>query len=310
MEYKDYYKILGVERTADQKTIQKVYRKLARRLHPDVNPGSKSHEDQFKEINEAYEVLGDAEKRAKYDQFGMDEPRASQANTTNENGRNDSSSRNRGNSSYTYQTSPEREEMFGNGADYSDFFGELFGQRGGARQANGPARGRDSESPVEITLEEVYRGAARLLNNDGHEVQVNIPPGVRDGSRVKISGQGAPGRNGGNPGDLYLIVEVKPDVRFERKGDDLYVDIGLPLYTAILGGRAEVPTFNGNVGLNIPSETQNGRVFRLKGRGMPLLKTPLEHGDLFAKVNVRLPQHLTPEQREHYEQLRQTEGDS
>ncbi|HVO42495.1 MAG TPA: J domain-containing protein, partial [Aggregatilineales bacterium] len=303
MEYKDYYKILGVERTADQKAIQKAYRKLARKHHPDINPGSKEHEETFKEINEAYEVLGDPEKRAKYDQFGMG------AQPTGAAGGFDDSGQTPGRTSYTYHTSPDREEMFGNEADFSDFFRGLFGQRSGSGRASGPQRGQDIESPVEITLDEAYRGAARLLNKEGRDIQVRIPPGVRNGSRVKMAGQGTPGRDGGKPGDLYLIVEIAPHERFERKGDDLYVDADVPLSTAILGGRAEVPTLDGSVGLSIPPETQNGRVFRLKGRGMPLIKTPSERGDLFARVKVRLPQHLTEEQRALFEQLHRLEGE-
>ncbi|MEP7287782.1 MAG: J domain-containing protein [Chloroflexota bacterium] len=313
MDYKDYYQTLGVDRTADQKAIQKAFRQLARKHHPDVNPNNKDAEAKFKEINEAYEVLSDPEKRVKYDQFGKDWQQAQQAQQAGASGGFDSA---RGNAAsgggtqaqYTY-TTENMGDIFGDSGDYSDFFENLFGSRsGGSAQSGGstgqqPRRGTDAESAVQITLEEAYRGTSRLLSREGRETEVRIPPGVKTGSRVRLNGQGGPGRNGAEAGDLYLIIEVLPDERFERRDDDLYIDFDLPLYMAVLGGKVEVTTLNGIVQLAIPPETQNNRLFRLRGRGMPIIKNPSEHGDLYAKAVVRLPTHLSDKERALFEQL-------
>jgi curved DNA-binding protein len=302
MDYKDYYKILGVERKADKPEIQKAYRRLARQYHPDVNPNNKEAEDKFKEINEAYEVLSDPDKRAQYDKFGSEWQRYQQQGGAN-TGDFDWSRWNQGNGQqYTYTTSQDMGEMFGNDGQFSDFFENLFGQS--RAQSSGPRRGRDSEAPVQITLEEAYRGTSRMLSREGREVEVKIPPGVRTGSRVRLPGQGGPGRNGGQSGDLFLVVEVQPDERFERREDDLYTEFEVPLYTAVLGGKADVPTLDGSVQLVIPPQTQNERLFRVRGKGMPKLKNPAEHGDLYAKIKVRLPTNLSKDEVALFEQLR------
>src|SRR5262249_7665456 len=265
-------------------------------------------EGKFKEVSEAYEVLSDEEKRVLYDKFGSDWQHAQQTGGTG--GFDWSRYQQQGNGGqqqYTDSTAEDRQDIFGEEGNFSDFFETLCGKaRDGSRTGTqrGPTRGRDAETPLQITLEEAYHGTSRLVTRSGREVEGKIPAGVRTGSRVKLAGQGAPGRNGGQPGDLYLDIEVAPHERFERRDDDLYTEFDGPLYTAILSGKGEVQTMDGPVQLAIPAGTQNGRLFRIRGKGMPKLRNPSEHGDLFAKANVRLPTKLTPEQRKLFEQLR------
>jgi curved DNA-binding protein len=318
MEYKDYYKILGVPKNAEQKEIQKAYRKLARQYHPDINPNNKEAEEKFKEINEAYEVVGEPEKRSKYDQFGQDWQRYEQAQQqggaaggaaggfdwsqwTRQQGQS-------GNGQYqSYTTAEDLQDLFGQGGHYSDFFETLFGGAAGQARSQGSRRGRDAEATVQIALEEAYRGTSRMLSKDGRDIEVKIPAGVKTGSRVRVPRQGSKGQSGGEAGDLYLTVEVLPHDRFERRDDDLITEVEVPLYIAMLGGKVAVPTIDGSVQLTIPPETQNERLFRIRGRGMPHIKNPSQKGDLFAKVKVRLPHNLTDEQRKLFEQLRDLE---
>lgn len=319
MEYKDYYKILGVPRDADDKTIRKAFRKLARQFHPDVNPDDPAAEERFKDVTEAYEVLGDPEKRAKYDQFGQAWRSHQGAGGPGGFDWSQWTHQQQGPQpgvQYRYATAEDLEDLFG-GAEFSgfsDFFEALFGRAGrrpnarsqGTRQR--PRAGRDIRHPVRISLTEAYHGATRMLNKDGRRLEVKIPPGVRTGSKVRVRGEGEPGRSGGKPGDLYLEIEVAPDNRFERRGNDLLTTVDVPLTTAVLGGEVRVPTLSGDVQLKIPPGTQNGRRFRLRGKGMPKLSTPDQHGDLLATVNVKLPTQLSDEQRTLFERLRQLEG--
>jgi molecular chaperone DnaJ len=320
MAGKDYYSILGVSRSASEREIKQAYRKLARQNHPDVNPGDKSAEERFKQINEAHEVLSDPEKRRKYDQFGDQWQYADQFAKAG------------------WQQAPSWDSGQGGatfhfGADDLDgLFGDLFGYGTRSRRVR-PRRGRDMESPVEVTLEEAYRGAKRTIALRTEEpcsackgtgriqnvpcaacqgsgvvasvkrLEVKIPAGVKDRSRVRITGKGEPGRSGGSSGDLYLVVSVKPHKLFERRGDDLYVDVAVPLTVAVLGGEVQVPTLKGTkLALKIPPETQNGRAFRLVGQGMPHLGNS-SRGNLFAKVNVALPKNLSPKEKELFAQL-------
>ncbi|RLC57076.1 MAG: J domain-containing protein, partial [Chloroflexota bacterium] len=262
-------------------------------------------------INEAYEVLSDPEKRRKYDQLGAEWYRWQQAG-----GRPGDFDWSRwvstapgGQRVYVrYGTPEDLQDLFGEGSPFSDFFSQIFGGMGAApggfEYRVRPQRGQDYEQEVEISLREAYQGTTRILQKDGRRLEVKIPPGARTGTRVRIAGEGGPGAAGGEAGDLYLRVKVRPDPQFERRGDDLYVTVPVDLYTAILGGKVRVPTLNGAVMLTIPPGTQNGRVFRLRGKGMPRLRQPEQHGDLYAKVDVRLPTHLTPRQRELFEELR------
>lgn len=315
MEYKDYYKTLGVDKNATEKEIKSAYRKLARKHHPDVNPGDSQAEERFKEINEAYEVLGDSEKRAKYDQLGADWQRWQQAG-----GRPDdfnwgqwTANGPEGQRVYVRYSNPEDlEDLFGGGSPFSDFFTSVFSETGGGRPRSSgfeyrprPQRGQDFEHEVEISLAEAYHGASRVLHKDGRRLEVKIPPGAKTGTKVRLRGEGGDGQAGGEAGHLYLKVKVAPDPRFERKGDDLYTTVPVDLYTAVLGGEVRVPTLDGEVKLKIPPGSQNGQSFRLRGKGMPKLNKSKQFGDLYARLNVRLPSDLTPQQREHFEALRQ-----
>jgi curved DNA-binding protein len=327
MEFKDYYQTLGVSKTASEKEIKQAYRKLARKFHPDVNPGDKSSEAKFKEINEANEVLGDPDKRKKYDELGANWRMYEQAQQGGQpwpggagspfdtGGQGGAWTINMGGpGGYRTMSEEEMQDLFGNQDPFSDFFKTFFGG-GGGREA-GSARtsraarsqkGRDIEHPVDLTLEEAFHGATRRISikQGGHarSVDVRIPPGVKDGSRVRAAGEGETGANGGASGDLYLRVQTRPHPVFERKGDDLHTTIAVPVTTAVLGGEAQVPTINGSVRLKIPETTQGGQVFRLKGHGMPLVGKGEARGDLYATVDVQLPRSLTSEQREAYEKL-------
>jgi len=322
MAGKDYYQILGVSRNASEKEIKQAYRRLARKHHPDLNPGDKSAEARFKEINAAYEVLSNPEKRKKYDKFGEQWEYAEQFAKSGgqERVRWDFG---RGGTTFEY----------GDLSGFGDIFSSLFGDSGKGSRMRGPRRGQDIESPIEVSLEEAYHGSKRVIqlqteepctacggtgrvgnrvctmcNGAGGKIipkrlEVKIPAGVRDGSRIRIAGEGVPGRAGGNKGDLYLVAKVLPHKLFERKGDDLYTEVSVPLATAILGGEVRLPTLNGNLSLKIPPETQNGKVFRMAGKGMPQLGNS-KYGNMFAKVKVVLPTNLTEEEKKLFERLR------
>ena len=321
MDFKDYYSTLGVAKIATGKEIKQAYRKLARKYHPDVNPGDKAAEAKFKELTEAYEVLGDPEKRKKYDELGANWRMYEQA------GPGAGGFGNAGNWNVHVGGSPggfhtltedDMREMFGGADPFSDFFHTFFGGRvGGDSPRARPGRktprpGRDLEQEIQLNLEDAYRGAMRRLSvkQEGHArtVDVRIPPGVGDGSRVRVAGEGEHGSEGAQAGDLYLRIRIAPHPRFERKGQDLSTRVAVPLTTAVLGGDVEVTTIAGkSLRLKIPPTTQNGQVLRLKGHGMPSVGKADQHGDLYATVNVELPQHLTAEERAHYEALQKLE---
>jgi len=318
MDYKDYYKTLGVDRNASQEEIKKAFRKLARQYHPDMNKGDKGAEEKFKEINEANEVLSDPEKRQKYDQFGTHWQQYERAGGRPEDF-NWNPWQQAGGGGYSRQVSQEElEQIFGNiggvggMGDFSDFFETLFGGMGaGSRNVNfgGGARrqqrGQDAEHPVEITLEEAYRGTQRILEwEDGRKIEARIPPGVKTGSRVRLRGQGGRGALGGQSGDLYLKVKILPHPLFERDGDNLRTNVPVGLYDALLGGEIEVTGIDRRVKLKIPPETDNGQIFRLKGLGMPNLRNPDQLGDLLVKVEVKLPKNLTREEKQRFHELR------
>jgi DnaJ-class molecular chaperone len=318
MEFKDYYATLGVAKTATDKEIKQAFRKLARKYHPDVNPGDKAAEAKFKEINEANEVLGDPEKRRKYDELGANWRAYEQAGAGGgpQGGWNVHFGGGApGGGGFRTMTQEEMNAMFGEGDPFSDFFHTFFGGAMGeepegrrTRGGRGRARqGRDLEQEIELSLDDAYRGTTRRLaiKHDGHSrtVDVRIPAGVTDGSRVRIAGEGEMGGGGGKAGDLYLRIRLAPHPHFERKGKDLYSKVHIPLTTAVLGGEADVATLSGKtLRLKVPPTTQNGQTFRLKGHGMPSTSKP-EHGDLYATVEVQLPKTLTPDQRRHFEAL-------
>jgi DnaJ-class molecular chaperone len=314
MEFRDYYAVLGVGKQASADEIKRAYRKLARQHHPDLNPGDKAAEARFKDINEAHEVLGDALKRKKYDELGSNW-RAYEQQAANDGGRPGP-----GGASYRTMTPEEMQELFGGGgADpFSDFFHTFFGGQapGEARRPRGTPRarrGQDVEHPVGLTLEEAFAGTSRRLrlSFDGAErtVDVRIPAGVRDGSKVRAAGEGGKGHGGATAGDLFLTVRVLPHARFERKGQDLYTRVSVPVTTAVLGGETDVATLaGGTLRLKVPPMSQAGRVFRLKGHGMPSPKSPGDRGDLYATLEIRIPSSLSPDARAHYEALQALEG--
>jgi curved DNA-binding protein len=313
MEYKDYYKILGVDRNASQADIKKAYRRLARKYHPDVNPGDKGSEARFKEINEAHEVLSDPEKRKKYDQLGVSwrewQQRGAPGNYDWSQWFTGAPGGGRVRVEYGGDLGDLRDLFGAAGGSFSDFFQAIFGGMGGGepfRSTAGrphPRQGQSYTHSVEITLEEAFGGTTRILQMDGQRLEVKIPPGVRTGSRVRVAGQGGEGIGGGARGDLYLQVKVLDHPTFERRGDDLYCDLPVDLYTAMLGGEVRVPTLKGNVVLKIPPETQAGRMFRLGGQGMPLLRNPSQHGDLYVKARVTVPQNLSEQEKNLFREL-------
>ena len=297
MDYKDYYKILGVERNASEEDIRKAYRKLAMQYHPDRNPNDKGAEERFKEINEAYQVLNDPKNRAHYDMFGSDSdnwPRRGAPGDFNW----DQYGGFPGGVRVEYG---DLDDLFGGEAGgFSEFFRTLFGR--GAEGAGTGTRTRTRQQPqgyqqeLEITLNEAYQGTTRVLQTDGKQKQVRIPAGVRTGSKVRVAGAGPNGL------DLYLIVEVKDDPRFERRGNDLHTTATVNVFTAVLGGEADVETLGGKVKLTIPAGTQPEQVFRLAGRGMPSLKNANEKGDLYVRLKVQIPKYLSAKQRELLEE--------
>ena len=307
MEYKDYYRILGVDRNADTKTIKQAYRRLARKYHPDVNPGDKASEERFKEINEAHEVLSDPEKRKKYDQLGADyqrwqsmggDPRGFDWSQWFAGGQPAGGR--------VHVEYGDLGDLFGDLGGFSDFFQSIFGGMGGQAQTSRRGgrtwayRGQDYEHPVEVTLEEAFTGTTRLIDVGGKRLEVKIPPGVDNGSKVRVNTTGPQGDV-----ELHLVISVKPHPRFERKGSDLYVEVPVPLTDAVLGGEVEVPTLNGRkLALKIPPETQNGRSFRLARQGMPVLGREGQRGDLYAKVKVVLPTNLTEREKELFRELK------
>lgn len=307
MEYKDYYRILGVNKDASAEEIRRAYRSLARKYHPDVNPHDPAAEERFKEINEAYEVLSDPEKRRKYDQLGANWARFQQAGGDPNAFDWTQWFAQPGSGTYTRTYKIDLDDLFGEGggSGFSDFFEAIFGS--GARPRTGRQYfrmdGRDLEEPVEISLEEAFHGTTRLIQVGGRRLEVRIPPGVDTGSRVRIAGAGEPGVNGGKPGDLYLVIQVREHPNIERRGDDLYLKQPVDLYTLILGGEVRVETFKGPVSLRIPPETPAGRTFRLRGRGMPLLKDPSRYGDLYVEVQPVIPQNLSAKEKELFQTL-------
>jgi curved DNA-binding protein len=289
VEYKDYYDVLGVARQATQDDIRRAYRKLAREYHPDLNQDDGA-EDRFKEIGEAYEVLSDPDKRERYDRLGSQWRTREQAPGAG-----------------SFEDFFERQGYgddvrveFGDG-DFSEFFSRLFGE-GAATARSGPPRGRDHEAVLELSLEEALAGGRRRLSlEDGRDLEVNIPPGVREGQRIRLAGHGAGGRDGAPSGDLYLHVRLKPHPRFRRRGEDLDLDLPVAPWEAALGATVPVPTLTGTAQVRVPAGSSSGRRLRLRGRGLP--KQAGGHGDLRAIVKVTVPKHLSDEERELFEKL-------
>ena len=323
MDFKDYYATLGVTKAASEKEIKQAYRKLARKFHPDVNPGDKTAEARFKDINEAYEVLGDSAKRSKYDELGANWRQYEQAQRTGGTDPFAGWNANTGGApggGFRTMSQEEMEQLFGDTNPFSDFFTTFFGGGGGPSAGARSGRagrtrtraGRDVEHELDLTLDEAYHGTTKRLalshGGPARTVDVRIPAGVGEGSRVRVPGEGEPGTGGGAAGDLYLRLRLAPHPTFERRGQDLHTTVAVPVPTAVLGGEMEVPTMAGKtVRLKIPPFTQNGQVFRLKTYGMPARGSHAQ-GDLYAKVEAQVPSALTPEEREHYTALAKLQG--
>lgn len=304
MDYKDYYKILGVNKKASQAEIKKAYRKLAMKYHPDKNQGNARAEEKFKEISEANEVLGNPETRKKYDQLGANWKHYEKNGTYANQGF--------GHGQYGgfYRTAGEgmdMDDIFGGGG-FSDFFKTFFGGgfSGGNRQTRQKAnlRGKDYKTRLEITLLEAYLGTERRLNIDGSTIKLKVGKGVKDGQRLRVKGKGGSGSSGAQSGDLYIDINILPDPRFTRKDNDLYTTVETDLYTAVLGGKLTVETLKGPVNINIPAGTQNGKTFRIRNMGMPDYSHSVVNGNLFVKVYIKIPEKLKPEEKALFEKLR------
>jgi len=312
VEYKDYYKILEVDKKASKDEIKKQYKKLARKYHPDVNPGNKEAEEKFKAINEANEVLSDDEKRRKYDTLGADWQRYEQAGGGP--GGFDWSQ-------YAQQGSGGGFSGFGGTAggnfesgDFSDFFRDIFGGMGGGQRAGSrrsrPFKGQDLSAELVLPLAEAYTGGRKTIAVNGKNLRLNIKPGVEDGQTIRLKGNGGPGPNGGENGDLYITFRIEPDPNFIRKGHDVYVEANIPVYQAALGGDTVVNTLSGQLKLKVKPETKNGTMLRLKGKGFPVYNQPDTFGDLYVKVNLQLPENLTEQEKDLFRQLAQARGDA
>jgi curved DNA-binding protein len=304
MQYKDYYQILGVDKKATTEEIKRAYRKLAMKYHPDRNPGNKGAEEKFKEINEAQEVLSDPKKREKYDQLGSSYQDWQQRGGSDGSFRWEDWTRAAG-SGGTRVNVNDMGDIFEE-MGFSDFFNSIFGSMGGMgtdrRTQTRSSQPLVVEQPVSISFLESYLGAQRLFQVGNNKIEVKIPAGAKTGTKVRVAGAGP--QQGSRKSDLYLVIDVKPDARFERQGDDLQTEVEIDLTTAVLGGEVTVATPNRSVLLKIPAGTQPGQVFRLGGKGMPVLRQPGLSGNLMVKAKVRIPKNLSREQRRLFEQLR------
>jgi curved DNA-binding protein len=322
MDYKDYYQVLGVAKNANAKDIKQAFRKLARKHHPDVNPGDRGAEEKFKEINEAHEVLSDPDKRRKYDQLGANWKQYEQQGRPGQPGQGGFGG---GGFNVEFEQggggafSDFFKTFFGGGVEFDDVFGQAGGsyrgQRPGSRRGRGPQgfgqpppqRGRDISAPIDVTLEEAFHGTVKRLTLDGQTIDVRLTKGVKNGSKVRVAGKGEPGAAG--PGDLYLDVKERAHHIYRRDGDDLYVDVPVTFSEAALGAEIEVPTMAGKVGIKVPAGSQNGRLMRLKGKGMPKLKDK-GAGDLFAKLQVLVPKKLSEREEELMKELASLDEDN
>ena len=303
MAYIDYYKILGVDKSATQEDIKKAYRKQARKLHPDLNPNDKEAERQFKELNEANEVLSNPENRAKYDKYGENWKHGEQYEQAQQQQRQ--YQQQSGNYGGGFSGTD-----FGESEDFSDFFQSMFGGEGGGfgrnsrGSASGKFKGQDVHAELNLNLKDAAKTHQQTFDINGKKVRITIPAGVSDRQKIKLKGHGNPGFNGGPAGDLYITFNITSDPNFERVGDDLKSKISIDLYTAVLGGDVKVETLEGSVNLKVKPETQSGTTVRLKGKGFPVYKKDGEFGDLFVTYDVKLPTNLTEKQKELFEQLK------
>jgi curved DNA-binding protein len=287
MEFLDYYKILEIDKNATAEDVKKAYRKLARKFHPDLNPNDKEANKKFQQINEANEVLSDAEKRKKYDQYGKDWQHAEQFEKQQ-------------------QSRPRQESYTGDFSegDFSSFFESMFGES--ARQSQTKFRGQDFNAELRLQLPDVLQTNKQTLSINGKNIRITIPAGVENGQVIKLKGYGAPGVNGGPDGDLYITFQIEDHPKFKRVGNDLFTTAELDLYTALLGGDTTIETLDGNVKMKVAHETQPGSKVRLKGKGIPVYKQEGQRGDLYVTYEVKLPTNLTEKQRALFKELSQT----
>ena len=311
MAYIAYYKILGVDNNASQDDIKKAFRKLARKYHPDLNPNDPSAKDKFQEINEANEVLSDPEKRKKYDEYGehwkhADEFEAQKKARQHAGGGGGGFSGFGGDGGSYWYSSDGEGFSGGDAGGFSDFFESMFGHRGVVGRFNAGFRGQDFNAELHLSLRDAARTHKQVLNVNGKQVRITIPAGVADGQVIKLKGYGGEGINGGPAGDLYITFKIAEDSVFKRLGDDLYVDVEMDLYTAVLGGEKVIDTLEGKVKLKIKPETQNGTKVRLKGKGFPVYKKEGQFGDLIITYSVKIPTNLTDRQKELFRELQQS----
>jgi len=298
MDYKDYYKVLGVAKTASQDEIKKAFRKLAVKYHPDKNSGDKKAEEKFKEVNEANEVLGDPEKRKKYDDLGAN------WNSYQQGG---------GDGNFDWgkwsgqgqqrQSRGQGGDFFGGPVIFSDFFESIFGSKGGSgrgpgQTSNRKMNGQDQQAEMALTLEDAYNGATKQIVLNGQKINMNLKPGIYDGMVLRMKGKGSPGRNGGEAGDLHITFNLSKHPIYEVKGNDLHFEESLDLFTALLGGKSEIKIFNKTVKIPIPAGTDSGKIFRLNGLGMPFYNKPEVRGDAYVKMKVVVPKNLTEEEKQ------------
>lgn len=301
MAFIDYYKILGIDKSATEKDIKAAYRKLARKFHPDLNPNDAEANKKFQQINEANEVLSDPEKRKKYDKYGENwqhgEEHEQYARQQQQRGQQYSGFGGGHGQGF------ESFEGFGDGGDFSDFFQQMFGGAGGGSRRQTKYRGQDFNAELRLSFREAAETHKQTLTVNGKQIRITIPAGVENGQTIKITGHGGPGSNGGPAGDLYITFSVANDPHFKRTGADLYANVKLDLYTAVLGGEITVDTLTGKVKLKVSAGTQNGTKVKLKGKGFPVYKKHGEFGDLYLTYDVLLPTHLTDKQKELFTEL-------
>ena len=309
MKFIDYYKVLGVDKNATQDQIKKAYRKLARKYHPDVNPNDENAKKKFQEINEAYEVLSDPEKRKKYDKYGENWKHADEFEKAGFQGKAGFGSQGGfggfdGFEGFTYSS--------GDSQDFSDFFEFLFGGHSAGRSRSSRShmkfRGQDFHAEMELNLTDVYKTHKRVIEVNGKKIRITIPAGVEDGQTIRIKGYGGEGINGGPNGDLYITFRILNNTNFRRKGADLYLDYDLDLYTAVLGGEVIINTLGGKIKLKVKPETQNGTKVRIKGKGMPIYKQEGAFGDLYVTYQIKIPTNLSEKEKELFKELARLRG--
>ena len=289
MAFIDYYKILGIDKSANEADIKKAYRKLARKYHPDLNPNDESAKAKFQELNEANEVLSDPEKRKKYDKYGKDWKHADEFEKQGQYQQQNRSSQ--GNSSQF------------NEQDYSSFFESMFGNMGGGRQKTSSFKGQDYASEIRLNILDILVSQKQTLSVNGKNIRITIPAGVENGQTIKISGHGAPGINGGPNGDLYISFIIDNTTKFKREGNNLHLEVVLDLFTAVLGGEITIDTLSSKVKLTIPEGTQIGTKVKLKGKGMPIYKKEGEFGDLIITYTIKIPTNLSEKQKELFKEI-------